>query len=264
MFHAFTSLLFESTIFVLLMTCLFWAVAGVVAADFTGRSRVHGALLGGLLPMVGWVLLLVPRRDHPQTIRRPAAVASPPIATPEPEGWEIPMAYASGGGPSYEPVYGVGTNVSASGRRTLAAPSVFVIAVGAAALLLMASAYVEPWINFGVTVTSNSYAGGDSLITAIPLGIGIVLLALAVGMQIRKPHGVWCLAGTLAGTVNLLVGTQIWLCTHAVNSLLSHASALIHSSENTSAGLGAASLAVSGLAAVTWALLSLRRPEPTS
>ena len=137
------------------------------------------------------------------------------------------------------------------------------IAVGAAALLLMASAYVEPWINFGVTVTSNSYTGGDSLITAIPLGIGIVSRA---GCRDADPKTAWRVVprGNTGGH-RQLAGRDTDLALHAaVNSLLSHASALIHSSENTSAGFGAQSLAVSGLAAVTWALLSLRRTEPTS
>ena len=51
MFHAFTSLLFESTIFVLLMTCLFWAVAGVVPEDeCLGNTRKGKQVLNVKLP----------------------------------------------------------------------------------------------------------------------------------------------------------------------------------------------------------------------
>jgi hypothetical protein len=263
MFHAFTSLFFESAAFVIFATCLFWAVAGVVAADHTGRSRLSGALIGGLLPMIGWAILLVPQRRHQEAEAYGAMPPPQPLVMPEFGGTPGSMSYIPVGGSYGQDVDVMGGGSSGQGR-VLAKPSPLVTAVGILAIVLLLSAYFEAWLNVGVTVTSDSYAGGDSLFTAVPLGIGITLLGLAVGLQIVKPHGVWCMAGALAGTMSLLLGTQVWLFTHAVSSFLSHAGSLVHSKEETTAGLGATSLAVGGIAALVWVLLSLSRTEPAS
>jgi hypothetical protein len=232
MVHALSSLFIESTVVVLFVTCLFWAVTGVVAADHHGRSRVRGALVGGLIPAVGWALLLIPPRSQSS-------------AYSDPSGGYIPPQPAS----------------SFLARRRLLRPHPAVTAVGAAAAALTAVAFVAPWLTIGLAVGRDSYAGAESLFTSIPLALGLALLSVAVVMQACRPHGVWCVTGALSASISLLLGVQIWLFTNAVGDLLGHVGSLIHLSEKASAGSGAGCLLGAGLAGLVWSILSLRKTE---
>ena len=232
MLHALSSLFIESTVAVLFVTFLFWAVTGVVAADHRGRSRVRGALVGGLLPVVGWALLLIPPRSQSSTYS-------------DPNGGYIPSQPAS----------------SCFARRRLLRPHPAVTAVGTAAVALMVAAFVAPWLTIGLTVGRDSYIGAESLFTAIPLTLGLAFLSVAVVMQACRPHGAWCVTGALSASISLLLGVQIWLFSNAVGDLLGYVSSLIHLSEKASAGSGAVCLMGAGLAGMVWSMLSLRKTE---
>ncbi len=74
MFSSISGLVFQSLLLAGVLTVLSWAAVGAALASRSCRSPVLGALLSGLLPLVGWPLVwLLPRRADRAADVRPGA-----------------------------------------------------------------------------------------------------------------------------------------------------------------------------------------------
>lgn len=282
-----TTLLMRSAGLLLLTAMLFWAVLGAALARRRGRSRASGALISGLLPGVGALVLLLlhdrAQREAPAPAAPPPAPAAPaPSATPawgsppsapaQQSGWGSPYAGATTWGSpstwSTEPQVGVPlpawtpapqplTPASAPGPdpapRSSMLPALILTPVALACVLLLA-ALLEPWLVARVSGTRTSYTGGASPVTALPLLAAVLLLAGAAALHLHRPRGSWPVLGAAVGATAILLSLQLILVTQAVGEVLAGLSEYLPESADVTHGSGAILLLLAGICATAWSI----------
>jgi hypothetical protein len=184
-----TSLLLRSAALVAMTTALFWAVVGAAAARRTGRRRGRGALIGGLLPVVGSCYLLRPVRTTTtaaSTGPLPLPVPQPALAPPAASGWGQAASSPAGGSAG---TWGAGTSSwSASTATPPAATAAGSWGSTAGAPAAWAPAPYEPAFELAPATSPvpDTGNGGGVLAMAAPLGLALTA-CVAVAASLAEP-----------------------------------------------------------------------------
>ena len=297
MVDALASLLLRSSLLVLLTAALFWCVAGAAAARCSGRSRLVGALVGGVLPVLGAPLMLLPRRGVASTPRPPALQPSPSGL----DGWNrptapttAPVAQVAGSGFARQSTAPAFAGLSAgaprpgatSGFRSLPAvhapapqpllgpfsgdiarpPAsgaghagrlLLLVPAALAVLALLASA-VQPWL---VVRTADVQAMSVRAATFGATGFLVIgaaaLLAVVAVLHVLRPRGTWAVLGAAVGATALLVSLELLLATDAATYVVAVAGDRVPRGTGLRAGRGARSLLLAGILSWLWAFLAV-------
>lgn len=291
-----STLLMRSAGLLLLTAMLFWAVLGAALARRRGRSRTSGALISGLLPGLGAVVLLLLRdrlnREPPAPAPAPRAAATPAppawgAATAAPaqqNAWGSPYAgtstaWGTGSAWSTEPQVGVPLPAWNPAPQPLAAapashaepeptrgsmlPALILTPVALACVLLLGALF-EPWLVARVSGTRTSYTGGASPVTALPLVAATLLLAGAAALHLHRPRGSWPVLGAAVGASSILLSLQLILVTQAVGEVLEGLSEFLPESADVTHSSGAILLLLAGICATAWSVGAIASCPPSA
>jgi hypothetical protein len=289
-----TDLLTQALLVTALCAVLFWGVVGAALASRGGRSVVAGALLSGLLPLVGWALVLALPARGGRRARRRSAVAAPSLGaavpsrvpdltgdwSPEslpPDDWRSGTSVhhlpppstdrdwdAPGGSvllplPDASPRHDSVLDVVLDRHRGAAYVAVRLLVVpGAAAVVLLLASLRRPWVDVQAQgFVDESYAGTSTVWTAVPLVVSCVLLAVTVAAFTWRPAGRWAVAAAAVSTVWLLVALELLLVTGAAETLVRRSAPIVQDRGSVSTGSGAGTLALASSLGCAWSVAAV-------
>lgn len=289
--------LFTYSLLLLMVTgFLAWCVPGAMIASKFGLSPLIGSLVSGLLPLFGFLGLVVWTRQRQPVTRPYARTIAEPGYVPSPARAPKPTMTSGSWWDEANPVHSRSTSTTGSDRASAASAGSWfdedepgassadaawhleptakrfsgqwiswlnmqgaLAILLAVPILLLIAAFDSPWLTFVPTgALFGDYVGGEHFYVAIPLAASIGVLLTASVLFWRHRQGRWPALVAVVSGFWLAIGAELQLATDAIDTAAHRITDSVDLPANVSvtAGSGSLFLLLAGGLGITWAIAS--------